>query len=106
MTWVNHNYPQNRNKALNLFVSPDGTHKAVVFHRFNKGAPDGFTTHVEILGSSEELGSRPGNAYIARGKANISVDWEDPHHLHIHEPREAQVLLRAANVGEVEITGH
>ena len=104
LTWLNHHYPQNRNEVLRPFISPDGARKAVVFHRIRKGATE-VTTHVEILGSDEELGNRPGNAYIARGEANIRVNWVDPHHLLIHEPKNTNVILRAAKVGEVEITG-
>lgn len=106
LTWLNHEYPQNNNEVLqHPYVSPDGAHKAVVFHRVGKGENQ-ITTHVEILGSDETLGTQPGNAYIADGEANISVDWVDPHHLLIREPKETQVVLRAAMVGDVKISGH
>jgi hypothetical protein len=106
LTWLNHEYPQNYNEVVHYpYVSPDGTHKAVVFHRVGKGA-NTITTHVKILGNEESLGTRPGNAYIATGDANISVDWVDAHHLVISAPKETEVVLRAATVGDVIISGH
>ena len=75
----------------------------VVIQRVRKGANE-VSTHVQILGSNETLGNRPGNAYIARGEPDIRLHWVDPHHLLIREPKETQVVLRAAKVGDVRIS--
>ncbi len=55
------------NEVYAEVLSPDKTHRAVVFQR-DCGATTGFSTHISVLGLGEELANESGNVFIADGQ--------------------------------------
>jgi len=105
LIWFNHAYPVRENSRLRATVSPDGKLKAVLFRRTSLGKTP-FTTHVTIIGAHDALPNRSGKAFIAQGEPAVNVHWLDDKHLVIDEADAAEVILRATQVGDVQISEH
>lgn len=104
LMWLNNALPYRKNDNLRYVTSPDGNHKAVLFRRTSK-APKAYTTHVSIIRAGEELPDRSGKAFIAEGEPTLMVRWADNRNLIIDEPDGTKVILRAAQLDDIRISG-
>ncbi|RYD42203.1 MAG: hypothetical protein EOP85_11535 [Verrucomicrobiaceae bacterium] len=104
LMWFNNAVSFRTNDNLIHSVSPDGKHQAVLFRRSNKQR-DGYTTHVTIIPAGQKLPNRPGKAFIAEGEPSVFIRWTDEKTLVIEDPDDAKVILRAAQLGDIRISG-
>ncbi|MES2925102.1 MAG: hypothetical protein V4819_26345 [Verrucomicrobiota bacterium] len=105
LMWFNHAYPDRRNENLRSSPSPNGKIQAVLFRR-TKLDNQGFTTHVAIIETGTELPNRSGKAFIAEGEPSVILRWIDNTHLVIDDPDSTKVILRASQVGDIQISDH
>lgn len=103
LMWFNGAYPSSKNDNLRFMPSPDGKRQAVLFRRTSLGE-NGFTTHVAILGTGDELPNRSGSAFIAEGEPPVILRWVDNKQLVIDEPEGTKVVLRASQLGDITIS--
>ncbi len=86
-------------------VSPDKTHRAVIFQR-NCGATTGFSTQVSILGHDDALPEGKGNTYIAAGHPQITklqLNWLDEMHLSIRNTDSA-AFKSETRIGSIQVS--
>lgn len=102
------------NDVIEVFPSPDGAKKVVVFQR-DCGATTGFSTQASLLSSSEALSNTPGNVFAADtnhgaaasgpgGGPALGVAWRSGEVIAISYHRAARVSKAEEEVGGVRFT--
>ncbi len=96
------------NDIANVYPSPDGALKAVVFSR-NCGATTGYSTQISVLPVSEQLPNKSGNIFTAKahykevtyskkGTIPIKGRWLSNTELQIAYPSQAEVFQSETRV--------
>ncbi|WP_102796329.1 hypothetical protein [Bowmanella denitrificans] len=74
------------NHLFSQTISPDGRHKVVVFER-SCGASTGFSTHLSLIKSEDNLANDSGNILILKGHPDEvapTLSWLNNHQVKIH----------------------
>lgn len=94
-----------RNERLTSVKSPTGSHTAYLYLR-NCGATVGYTTHVTVLRTGEDLADRKGNVFQTMTTADRRIDliWRDNHMLGVyHEVSSDEISKQESDVGGISI---
>jgi len=84
-------------------LSPSGQAKAVVFNR-DCGATTGFSTHVSVLPSDEELPNDGGNLLVVDGTVPIALRWISESSLSVGSIGNARVFRQESVVADTQVS--
>lgn len=91
------------NEEVSHSVSPDGTHKVIVFIR-DCGVLGEDSTQVFLVDQNRELNHLDtGNVLVTDEWDNVAAQWQSPNSIRVAYPQAARIMRKEDKVGNVSI---